>query len=80
MGKGLCGNGHSCELALSRVEGSMPSEARPALLSRGKTPSNRQLPHKLHHSFPHLGNRPTPIPEWPTVAQPAPLAYDYFRW
>src|SRR5580700_6782310 len=33
----------------------------------------------FHHLSPHLGNRQDTIPASPTVAQPAPLAYDYFR-
>jgi cytoskeletal protein RodZ len=34
---------------------------------------------RFHHLSPHLGNRQGTIPASPTVAQPAPLAYDYFR-
>jgi hypothetical protein len=41
--------------------------------------SSEDHPVTFYHSPPHLGNRQDTIPARPTVAQPSPLAYDYFR-
>ena len=49
------------------------------MLASDLTYSSEDRPATIHRQSPHLGNRQDTIPACPTVAQPSPLAYDYFR-